>query len=78
MALATDPSTNHNIACNAHHTERATWFFERNDVQGVEVNRLRVATLDSWERVPLSHSAPDVPNNIPYLQLAPARAYFGS
>ena len=23
-----DPSTNHNIACNAHHTGTATWFFE--------------------------------------------------
>ncbi|KAF8493423.1 hypothetical protein F5888DRAFT_1908675 [Russula emetica] len=24
-----DPSTNHNIACNAHHKGTATWFFER-------------------------------------------------
>ena len=23
-----DPSTNHNIACNAHHKGKATWFFE--------------------------------------------------
>ncbi len=23
-----DPSTNHNIACNAHHEGTATWFFE--------------------------------------------------
>src|ERR1700747_346063 len=23
-----DPSTNHNIACNAHHKQAATWFFE--------------------------------------------------
>ena len=23
-----DPSTNHNIACNAHHKGTATWFFE--------------------------------------------------
>ena len=24
-----DPSTNHSIACNAHHKGTATWFFER-------------------------------------------------
>jgi hypothetical protein len=31
---APDPSTNHNIACNAHHKGTATWFFEGRTYKG--------------------------------------------
>ena len=52
-----DPSTNHNIACNAHHKGTATWFFE-----GRTYNEWKSTSFESllWihgKRVPLSHSA---------------------
>jgi hypothetical protein len=56
-----DPSTNHNIACKAHHKGTA-------DVSGMEVNRFRIATLDSWETyTPVLFCRLAPPNNIPYL-----------
>jgi hypothetical protein len=52
-----DPSTNHNIARNAHHNGTATWFFE-----GKTYKEWKSTGSDSllWihgKRVPLSHSA---------------------
>ena len=52
-----DPSTNHNIACNARHTGTATWFFE-----GRMYKEWKSADSESllWihgKRVPLSNSA---------------------
>ncbi len=52
-----DPSTNHNIACNAHHEGTATWFFE-----GSTYKEWKSTNSDSllWihgKRVPQSHFA---------------------
>ena len=52
-----DPSTNHNIACNAHHKGTATWFFG-----GQTYTEWRSTSSESllWidgKRVLLSHSA---------------------
>jgi hypothetical protein len=52
-----DPSTNHNIACNAHHKGTATWFFK-----GRTYKEWKSTGSDSllWihgKRVSLSHSA---------------------
>jgi hypothetical protein len=52
-----DPSTNHNIACNAHHEGTATWFFK-----GRTYKEWKSTGSDSllWihgKRAPLSHSA---------------------
>jgi hypothetical protein len=52
-----DPSTNHNIACNAHHKGTATWFFE-----GRTYKEWKSTGSDSllWihgKRASISHSA---------------------
>jgi archaellum component FlaC len=52
-----DPSTNHSIACNAHHMGTATWFFE-----GTAYKEWKSKSSESllWihgKRVPQSHSA---------------------
>ena len=42
--------------------------FRGNDVSGMEVNRFRVAALDSWKTcVPVPFRCPKPPNNDPYL-----------
>ena len=42
--------------------------FRGKNVSGMEVNRFRVATLDSWKTcVPVPFRCPTPPNNDPYL-----------
>ena len=64
-----DPSTNHNIACNAHPSQgNGDLVFRRKYLYGMEVNRSRVATLDPWETCgPASFFRPMPPDNDPYL-----------
>jgi hypothetical protein len=63
-----DPSTNHNIACNAHHKGTATWFFK-----GRTYNEWKSTGSESllWihgKRAPLSPFCRlTPPNNIPFL-----------
>ena len=54
-----DPSTNHNIACNAHHKGTATWFFERRTYKEWKSTGSESLLWIHGKRVPLSHSAPD-------------------
>ena len=57
-----DPSTNHNIACNAHHKGTATWFFEGRTYEEWKSTGPDSTGSDSllWihgKRLSLSHSA---------------------
>jgi hypothetical protein len=51
-----DPSTNHNIACNAHHTGTATWFFEGRTYNEWKSTGSELPLWIHGKRVPLSHS----------------------
>ena len=62
-----DPSTNHNIACNAHHTGTATWFFEGTTYKEWKSTGSESLLWIHGKRVPLSHSATRRTNNIFYL-----------
>jgi len=62
-----DPSTNHNIACNAHHKGTANWFFE-----GSTYKEWKSTGSDSllWihgKRVPVPFCRLTPYHNIPYL-----------
>jgi hypothetical protein len=60
-----DPSTNHNIACRAHHKRFATWFF-----QGNIYNEWKSTPSLLWvhgKRAPLSQFLPHTPDSILYL-----------
>jgi hypothetical protein len=52
-----DPSTNHNIACNAHHKGTATWFFEGRTYKEWKSTASESLLWIHGKRVPLSHSA---------------------
>ena len=57
-----DPSTNHNIACRAHHKGTATWF-----VQGSIYNKWKSTPALLWvhgKRAPLSHFLLTPPDGI--------------
>jgi hypothetical protein len=51
-----DPSTNHNIACNAHHEGTATWFFEGTTYKEWKSTGSESLLWIHGKRVPLSHS----------------------
>jgi hypothetical protein len=51
-----DPSTNHNIACNAHHKGTATWFFEGRTYKEWKSTGSESLLWIHGKRVPLSHS----------------------
>jgi hypothetical protein len=52
-----DPSTNHNIASNAHHKGTATWFFEGRTYKEWKSTGSESLLWIHGKRVPLSHSA---------------------
>ena len=52
-----DPSTNHNIACNAHHKGTATWFFEGRTYKEWKSTGSESLLWIHGKRVSLSHSA---------------------
>jgi hypothetical protein len=52
-----DPSTNHNIAHNAHHKGTATWFFEGRTYKEWKSTGSESLLWVHGKRVPLSHSA---------------------
>jgi hypothetical protein len=51
-----DPSTNHNIARNAHHKGTATWFFEGTTYKEWKSTDSESLLWIHGKRVPLSHS----------------------
>jgi hypothetical protein len=51
-----DPSTNHNIACNAHYEGTATWFFEGSIYQDWKSTTSGPLVWIYGKRAPLSHS----------------------
>jgi hypothetical protein len=51
-----DPSTNHNIACNAHHTGTAAWFFEGRTYREWKSTGSEPPLWIHGKRAPLSHS----------------------
>ena len=51
-----DPSTNHNIACNAHHKGTATWFFEGRMYKEWKSTGCESLLWIHGKRAPLSHS----------------------
>jgi hypothetical protein len=53
---SSDPSTNHNIACNAHHEGTATWFFEGTTYKEWKSTGSESLLWVHGKRVPLSHS----------------------
>ena len=60
-----DPSTNHNIACGAHHKRFATWFF-----QGNTYNEWKLTPSLLWvhgKRARLSQFLYHTPDSILYL-----------
>jgi hypothetical protein len=52
-----DPSTNHNIACNAHYKGTATWFFEGMTYKGWKSTGSESLLWIRGKRAPLPHSA---------------------
>jgi hypothetical protein len=52
-----DPSTNHNIACNAHHEGTATWFFEGRTYKEWKSRGSESLLWIHGKRMPLTHSA---------------------
>jgi len=52
-----DPSTNHNIACNAHYEGTATWFFEGRTYKEWKSTGSESLLWIHGKRVSLSHSA---------------------
>ena len=52
-----DPSTNHNIACNAHHKGTATWFFEGRTYKEWKSTGSESLLWIHGKRASLSHSA---------------------
>jgi hypothetical protein len=52
-----DPSTNHNIACNAHHEGTATWFFEGRAYKEWKSTSSESLLWVHGKRAPVSHSA---------------------
>jgi hypothetical protein len=52
-----DPSTNHNIAINAHHKGTATWFFEGRTYEEWKSTGSESLLWIHGKRAPLSHSA---------------------
>jgi hypothetical protein len=53
-----DPSTNHNIACNARHDGTANWFFNGSFYKEWRSTGSSLIWIHG-KRVPLSHSLPD-------------------
>jgi hypothetical protein len=51
-----DPSSNHIIACNAHHQGTATWFFDRRTYKEWKSTGSESLLWIHGKRVPLSHS----------------------
>ena len=51
-----DPSTNHNIACNAHHKGTATWFFEGSTYKEWKSTSSEPLLWVHGKRAPLSYS----------------------
>jgi hypothetical protein len=70
-----DPSTNHNIACDTDHKKLASWFFQGSLFQ--EWKSIGSLLWIHGKRLlsPLFDLAPS--NTILYLQLAPAKAFYG-
>ena len=54
-----DPSTNHNIACNAHHDGTANWFFEGSFYKEWRSTGSSSLIWIHGKRVPLPHSLVD-------------------
>jgi hypothetical protein len=52
-----NPSTNHNIACNAHHKGTATWFIEGRTYKGWKSTASESLLWIHGKRTPLPHSA---------------------
>ena len=52
-----DPSTNHYIACNAHHKGTATWFFEGRTYKEWKSSGSKSLLWIHGKREPLSHLA---------------------
>jgi hypothetical protein len=52
-----DPSTNHIIACNAHHTGTATWFFEGRTYEDWKSTSSESLLWIHGKRAPMSYSA---------------------
>jgi hypothetical protein len=52
-----DPSTNHNIACNAHHKGTANWFFEGRTYKEWKSTSSESLLWIHGKRAPLFHSA---------------------
>src|SRR6266849_1839235 len=53
-----NPSTNHNIACNAHHKGTATWFFEGRTYKEWKSTGSEALLWIHGKRVSPPHSAP--------------------
>jgi hypothetical protein len=51
-----DPSTNHNIACNAHHDGTAVWFFQGGFYKEWKSTGSSSLLWIHGKRVPLSHT----------------------
>jgi hypothetical protein len=51
-----DPSTNHNVACSAHHKGTATWFFEGRTYKEWKSSDSESLVWIHGKRGPLSHS----------------------
>jgi hypothetical protein len=51
-----DPSTNHNIACNTHHTGTATWLFKGRTYKEWKSTGSESLLWIHGKRTPLSHS----------------------
>ena len=51
-----NPSTNHNIACNAHHKGTATWFFEGRMYKDWKSESSESLLWVHGKRVPMSYS----------------------
>jgi hypothetical protein len=62
-----DPSTNHNIACNAHHEGTATWFFRGSIYQDWKSTDSEPLLWIYGKRAPLSHSCLTPPDEILYM-----------
>ena len=52
-----DPSTNHNIACSAHHKGTATWFFEGRTYKEWKSTGSEALLWVHGKRMPLFHFA---------------------
>ena len=64
-----DPSTNHNIASNAHHEGTATWFFRGSIYQGWKSTTSEPLLWVYGKRAPLSHTCltRELPDKILYV-----------